>query len=81
MKKHIINKDNKNHSVSKVNSKFLTKFKEMLNTSKLRFSKIDPNLFKTTINEKSSKTFNKKNIEENDETTQMYNHIFVKSPY
>ena len=73
------NKDNKNHSVSKVNSKFLTKFKEMLNTSKLRFSKIDPNLFKTTINEKSSKTFNKKNVEENDETTQMYNHILDMS--
>jgi hypothetical protein len=51
----------------------------MLITSKLKFAKIDPNIFKTTINDKSSKTFNKKNIEENDETTQMYNHILDMS--
>ena len=73
------NKNNKNKTLSKINRKFLTKFKDMLNTSKLKFSKIDPNLFKTTINEKSSKTFNKKKNEENDETTQMYNHILDMS--
>jgi len=78
-KNNLYENKNKNKSISNIDSKYLTKFKDMLNTSKLKFTKIDPNLFKTTINEKSSKTFNKKKIEENDETTQMYNHILDMS--
>ena len=69
-----------NKTMYKLNNNYLNKFKDMLNTSRIKSKQVDNKIFKRTMKSKSMQNFNKNKIyEEKDEITLMYNKLIDMS--